>query len=388
MRVLFTTQPGSGHWRPLAPLANALTAAGHEVAFATTPAQCETLARFGFRCFPVGADDWRREAEAKETAEAPAQAAAVWVEFFAGSRATRTLPDLLAVCQAWRPNLLVRESTEFAGCVAAERLGIPHAAVQVGAWRPELHRLIAPALDRLRATVGLPPDSDQEMLHRSLLLSLTPPSFTEATKPLPPTVHPMRYEPFDRAPGDDEQGLGLEETLSGWPTVYATLGTAYNRTAGLARTILAALQTEPVNLVMTFGSGVDLAEFGEQPPYVHLAPYVPQSQIFLRCDLVVCHGGFGTMLTALSYGLPMVMIPIAADQPDNARHCAELGVARVVSPEEQTVEAIRVAARDVLANQRYRERAMRMRDEMRAMPDVRQVIPLLERMADCALDGW
>jgi UDP:flavonoid glycosyltransferase YjiC (YdhE family) len=84
----------------------------------------------------------------------------------------------------------------------------------------------------------------------------------------------------------------------------------------------------------------------------------------------------------------MVMIPIAADQPDNARHCAELGVARVVSPEEQTVEAIRVAARDVLANQRYRERAMRMRDEMRAMPDVRQVIPLLERMADCALDGW
>lgn len=59
MRVLFTTQAGSGHWRPLAPFARALQGAGHEVAFATTPFGCSVVAEHGFRSFPAGIDDWR-----------------------------------------------------------------------------------------------------------------------------------------------------------------------------------------------------------------------------------------------------------------------------------------------------------------------------------------
>ena len=57
MRILFTTQPGSGHWRPLAPLALALQERGHEVAVATLPAHCRWIEAAGFRCFPMGEDD-------------------------------------------------------------------------------------------------------------------------------------------------------------------------------------------------------------------------------------------------------------------------------------------------------------------------------------------
>ena len=121
MRTLFTAQAGSGHWRPLVPLATALRAAGHDVAFATTPVACAALVDLGFRCFPVGIDDWLVEPGAQPTArhDPTAPVAAVWVDVFVGTRATHALPDLLAACDAWRPDLLVRETTEFAGCVAA-----------------------------------------------------------------------------------------------------------------------------------------------------------------------------------------------------------------------------------------------------------------------------
>jgi UDP:flavonoid glycosyltransferase YjiC (YdhE family) len=54
VRILFSTQAGSGHSRPLVPLPKALQGAGHDVAFATTPVACATIGVVGFRCFPVG----------------------------------------------------------------------------------------------------------------------------------------------------------------------------------------------------------------------------------------------------------------------------------------------------------------------------------------------
>jgi UDP:flavonoid glycosyltransferase YjiC (YdhE family) len=270
MRILFSTQAGSGHWRPLIPLAQAVQMAGHEVAFATTPSRS------------AGPHD------------PTTPAAAVWVDVFVNVRARHALPDLLAACETWRPDLLVREMTEFAGCVAAERFGIPHAAVQVGAWRPELHALITP---------------------------------------------------------------------------------------GLASSILAALRDEPINLILTVGPGVDPVELDEQPPHVHVERYVPQSHILPFCDLVVCHGGFGTVLTALDAGLPLVIVPITADQPDNARRCAELGVAEVISAGMRTPETIRDAVLTVLGQPGYRRRAEHMREEMRAAPDLAAAVGLLERLA-------
>jgi UDP:flavonoid glycosyltransferase YjiC (YdhE family) len=383
MRTVFTTQAGSGHWRPLLPLATALQAAGHDVAFATTPVACATLRDLGFRCFPVGIDDWLVEPGAAPTArhDPTTPAATVWVDVFVNIRAKQALPDLLATCEAWRPDLLVREMTEFAGCVAAERVGIPHAAVQVGAWRPELHTLIGPALDDLRDRVGLRADLERVMPFRYLLLTPVPASLIDPDQPLPATAHPMRYVPFDVGPGAEAQVPGWIEALEARPTIYATLGTVNNRTPNLAAAILTALRDEPSNLFLTVGSDVDPADFGEQPSHVRVEQYVPQSVLLPSCDLVVCHGGFGTVLTALDAGLPLVIIPIAADQPDNARRCADLGVAEVISPEQHKPGAIREAVQTVMRNPRYRRNAERVRDEMRATPDLNHAVALLAQLA-------
>ncbi len=57
MRVLFTSQPLSGHWHPLVPLAQKLESEGHEVAFATTEGFRPYIEASGFRCFQAGLDD-------------------------------------------------------------------------------------------------------------------------------------------------------------------------------------------------------------------------------------------------------------------------------------------------------------------------------------------
>lgn len=379
MRVLFTTQVGSGHWRPLAPYALALQASGHTVAFASSPIFCSLIAEHGFRSFPIGRDDWLAQSQQPEPA-VPAQSDAVLFKQFI-PRAARDLPALRALVHDWRPDLIVRETTEFAACVVAEREGLPHAAVQISAFRSHIRPLLAPSLDRLRALVGLPADPDLAMLYRYLLLAPFPPRYQEPTIPLPPTAHTVRHVSYDiERPGD--------ETVPGWiaamprrPTIYATLGTAYNRTPDIFSTILAALTNEPINLIVTLGPGHDPDDFGAQPPHVHLERYIPQSVLFPHCDLVITHGGSGTVRTALAHGLPMVIIPIAADQPENARRCAALGLARIVPVEDRTPEAIRAAIHAVLHDSRYRQNAARLRHEMESLPGPEYAVALLERLA-------
>ena len=87
------------------------------------------------------------------------------------------------------------------------------------------------------------------------------------------------------------------------------------------------------------------------------------------------------MTGALNAGLPMVVIPISADQPRNAECCDALGVGQVIGPEERTPEAIRAAVRAVLAGPTYRRNAEGLRDEMAALPGPEYAVELLERLA-------
>jgi MGT family glycosyltransferase len=254
--------------------------------------------------------------------------------------------------------------------------------VQIGAWRPWLRPLIAGPLNRLREEVGLSSDPDLAMLYRYLLLVPGPPGYHDAATletPLPATARAVRHVAFDRS--GEERLPAWVDALPNRPLVYATMGTVFNRMPGVLEAIVAGLRDEPLTLIVTTGRDRDPAEFGPQPAHVHIERYVPQSLLFPRCDLIVTHGGTGTVLTALDHGLPMVLIPIAADQPDNARRCEALGVAQVVSPAERTPEAIRLAVRTVVADAGYRRTAQRLRDEMARLPGPEQVVDWLERLA-------
>lgn len=381
MRVLFTAQLGHGHWRPLAPLAQTLVKAGHHVAFVTTPYFCAAIRKHGLTAFPVGVDDWiDQPSDPPDPRGEPMQAADVAIHVFV-PRAEHNLPELLALCREWQPDLIVREHTEFAGCLAAEHLDIPHAAVQISAFRgTTANQPLSAPLNRLRAALDLMPDPTLDMLYRYLLLLPFPASYRSPTATLPSTAHFVRHVSFDLEDPADVQLPTWIERLRPRPTIYASLGTAYNHFPQIFQAILEGLRDEPINLIMTTND-LDPRDFGPQPDHVHIARYLPQSRVFPYCDLVITHGGSGTVRTALEHGLPMVVIPIAADQPDNARRCADLGLGRVVALDQRTARTIRDATRDVLSDPSYRWVAQRLRAEMQSLPGPDSTVTLLTQLA-------
>jgi len=388
VRLLFTTLSASGHFHPLVPIARAATDAGHTVAFACDPSFIPTVEGAGFAAFPAGFDQRGRRVDQifPGMRMVPEYTNVYWVvpNIFAGALATTMVPDLVDLCRSWSPDLIVRAAAEYAGCVAAEVVGIPHASVRTGSEPSsyELRQFVAVPLAKLRELNGLPPDPDTAMPFRYLHLACEPPGFVRPGDAVAPTAHLLR--PVDLEAGAGELPASAADLLDGRPTVYATLGTIFGRLPSGRATfgaILEALRDEAVNLIVTVGRGNDPAQFGPQPGHVHIAEYIPQGALLARCAAVINQGGFGTITGTLNAGLPMVVIPIGADQPYNAACCAALGVGRVIGPEERTPGAIREAVRAVLSEPSYRANAERIRDEMAALPGPEYAVALLERLA-------
>src|SRR5437588_5308827 len=109
------------------------------------------------------------------------------------------------------------------------------------------------------------------------------------------------------------------------------------------QTIIEGLRDLPVNLIVTLGRDKDPADFGPQPANVHIERYIPQSLLLPHCDLMVQHGGSSSTLAAIDSGLPMVVIPLIADQFFNAEAAHRLGLAQVIQRAHLTPATIRAA---------------------------------------------
>ncbi len=392
MRILFTIQPAVGHFHPMVPLAHALEATGHEVVVAASAAFRPTVEASGLRCVTAGLD-WLGSEGATAFPEGydvflrdGPEAGDLWAmeHCFAGETARRMVPDILTPARTWRPDLIVRDPVEFGGCVAAEVLGIPHAVagfalLQAREARAVWRRHVLPPLDALRQDHGLPPDPEGAMLDRYLTLAFMPPALPAPGDDVAPTFHFLRPVPFDRS-GDDALPSWLDD-LPTRPTVYATLGTVINRVPGAFDRILAALAGDELTLILTVGRNVDPADFGAQPPNVHLERYIPQTVLLPRCDLIITHAGFNTAMAALDAGLPVLATPLAADQFRNAAFLERLGVARVLTPDKCTPEKLRAMTWDMLADPQYREAAARQRAELATLPGLEDAVALLEQLA-------
>jgi UDP:flavonoid glycosyltransferase YjiC (YdhE family) len=336
--------------------------------------------RAGFSCFDTGGPtllvseertpllelDWERELSAVR-------------DGYAGRTARARSRAVFDLCKSWGPDLLVCDEMDFGALVAAERAGLPYATVVcIGSGSFVFTELVAEPLNELRAAYGLEPDPELTMLSRHLVLSPFPPSFRDPANPLPPTGHAIRPVPAD---------AGTDDLPPDWltdlerPLVYFTLGTIFNLESGdLFERVPAGLSGLPVSVIVTVGREVDPEALGRQPGNVRVEQYVPQSLLLLRCDLVVSHAGSGSVVGALAHGLPMVLLPIGADQPLNAARCEALGVARVLDPFHATSADVANAAEEVLADDRYRRSAERVQAEIAALPGPEQALLLLEQI--------
>jgi UDP:flavonoid glycosyltransferase YjiC (YdhE family) len=387
MRVLCTCLPGHGHFNPMLALAQGLSRAGHEVAFATAADFCPHIEETGFAAFPTGLALAEQIEEARR--RYPAQDALVAMERFeqfvprmlAGVAAPARAEDLVPLVERWKPDILLHDETEFAGPVAAATAGIPWADQSVGILRP-------PAMARLAGETLVPLCEQYGVdvgpfggLYRYLYIDVAPPSLQAAEIAGVAVAHQVQNATFE--PGAEGQALPewVHEMPPERPVVYVSLGTVFNaRARSVFAAVLDALRTEPVTAIVTVGPDNDPEQFGPQPDHVHVERFIPQSLLLPSCDAVVNQGGTA-ILPILGHGLPMLLLPQGANQFHNAEACVTAGVARRLLPGEVDADAVRRHVRALLDDPALGEAARRVQRELAEMPGPERGVALLERLA-------
>jgi UDP:flavonoid glycosyltransferase YjiC (YdhE family) len=381
VRILFTFSGGFGHAEPMVPVAQAARARGHTVVFL---GRASVLARLAERGFDVLSDGFPPDEPRTEITPLMAPDAEYEAEVlrsaFAGEYAWRRADHVKGLCAAWGPDAIVVDEPDFGSQVAAESVGVPYASALSGAAgsfiRPDV---VAEPVNALRAAHDLPPDPALEAPARHLVISPFPPSFRDPAFPLPPTALSIRpAAPEPEAAGEALAWLAARAVR---PVVYFTLGTVFNMESGdLFHRVLAALRDHDVNAIATVGREIDPATLGPQPEHVRVERYVPQAALLEHCDVTISHGGSGSTIGALAAGVPMVLLPMGADQPENARRVVALGAGVALDVVRCTPAEVGAAVEAVLGDPAYRAAAQRVRDEIAALPGPDAAVEALERI--------
>ncbi len=186
-----------------------------------------------------------------------------------------------------------------------------------------------PCLNRLRHALGLAPVRSTLALLRGAArpLVLTSPALDFPAR-LPAN---LRYVGFPSDPDRPRPSAAPRPRRSSEPLVLVSLSTTFQDQTPLLRRLLAALEGLRLRAVVTLGPAVPATAL-RPPANVALAACLPHHQMLPQADLVVTHGGHGTVASALRYGVPLVCLPMGRDQRDVAarvqwRHAGLVGSA-------------------------------------------------------------
>ena len=368
-RILFSAAGGHGHLQPLLPLARAAAAAGHQVLLSAAPSLAGHVAIQGLSFAPSGPD--LVPIHSALTLYSLDQERQAIPRHFIGHLAPSRARDLAQLATGWDADLLVCDEADYGAVVAAELLHLPHATViTCGAGGMATPTLIRASLERVRAEFQLPDEDGTAMLQRSLKLNPFPPSFRNPADPLSGQVVNYRPACLPDRPSPPVAG-----------PVYVTLGTIFNTESGdlLARLATAAAAANVAQVVVACGQHVDPADLGAQPPNVTVHRFVDQRRILAGCSAVICHGGSGTVLDALTFGLPMIILPLGADQPLNASRAYDLGCAIVLAADQVTPTQITDAVDRLLTDPTFRTAAAQLHADLRVQASIDTVVQALEQ---------
>jgi UDP:flavonoid glycosyltransferase YjiC (YdhE family) len=242
-----------------------------------------------------------------------------------------------------------------------------------------LFRTGMPVLNQARSEFGLAPLSDITDVARSAarILVCSSPSYDFAADALPGNVRYVGPQLDDTSDGtwDDPQGGSARRPL----VLVGLSSTVMSQGAELLQRAADALGGLPVRGLVTTGPAVDPAAI-RPPPNVSVRRWVRHADVLPDCSAVLTHGGHGTVLKALTAGVPLVVAPLGRDQPDNAARVVHSGAGLWVS-KKADVPALQDALGRVLHESRYRAAARRMAATLAAERDDGLVIDELERVA-------
>src|SRR5438128_1489115 len=367
LRILLGAFGDPGHAFPMIALGRALADRGHEVTL-------QTWTR------------WKEHVLAEQLAFAPAPEYQV---FSTGPEPldcyeaiVHAALDTVPLVQRLKPPVVVADILTLAPAPAAELGGVPCATLiphvhphgephfpvySLGARMPRtrLGRSFwrvaqAPVarglqqgradLNRTRARLGLPPHAHVHGgISRQLALVGTfpqleyPRAWTEGAH----VVGPLMWEPPAR---DVEPPPGQE------PLVLVAPSTAQDPKHRLLSAALRGLADAPVRVLATWNRRLPPQPL-PVPANARIVDWVSYSRTMPLCELVICHGGHGTLVRALSSGCAVVAAPAAGDMNENAARVAWAGAGVRVPRRFLTPRVIRLAVEQALGDGAMRLRA-------------------------------
>jgi rhamnosyltransferase subunit B len=244
-------------------------------------------------------------------------------------------------------------------------------------WRP---------LRELRRAQGLSPDGGHPLFEGKFSAGLNLALFSPVLQ-LPQPDWPQGMEQtgfcfFDEVNPTVEAADALPPDVeaflqAGPPPIVFTLGSAAVYIAGrfYEESARAAIQLERRALLL----------LGKNPPptglpaSVFCRDYLPYRAIFPRAAAIVHQGGIGTTAQSLRAGRPMVAVPFAHDQFDNAARITRLGVGRTLRRENYRADRVAAALADLLADKAAASRSAAIAAKIAAESGTTAACDRLER---------
>ncbi|WP_461073014.1 nucleotide disphospho-sugar-binding domain-containing protein, partial [Streptomyces pseudoechinosporeus] len=376
MRALFVTSPVLSHIFPTIPVAHALRAAGHEVRYAAGEA-LEAVTEAGLHAVDVTPGLNYEKVWVPDGTEDPMHVQDAGVEFLAelfGRVSGVEVDGVLEVARSYRPDLIVHSAAQGAGALAASALDIPCVELPLGPADsdPRLAGLLREAMKGDYARHGITGTP-----RRTVRINTVPQRLAPL---LPGGERPehewtMRYVPYNG-------GGVLPDWLArpaGRPRIAVTLGSIGAQWGGITvlAPLIAAAGRVDAEFVLTLGGG-DVELLGELPKNVRTVEWVPLAPLLETCAGIIHHAGSGTLLTALTLGVPQCVIPDGAYQKANTELLVGSGAGFAVAPDELGAEE----CRRLLEGAELRTAAEGVRDELRrTMPSPASLVPRWEELA-------
>jgi MGT family glycosyltransferase len=219
-----------------------------------------------------------------------------------------------------------------------------------------------PRLNEARHALGLTPLSSVFELFARLdrALVLTSPAFDFPSAALPGNVRyvgPQLDEPPTATAWE-----GPWEADDRRPFVVVSLSTTFQRQEDVIHRLISALGTLPLRALVTAGPALDIESY-QVPSNVMVRSYVPHHEVFPQADLVITHGGHGTVMRALACGVPLLCLPMGRDQADVAARVVWRGAGLSMSSGSKP-DALREAVSRMIVEPRFREGARRIAEAM------------------------
>lgn len=410
-KFLFTMLPANDLGLPtrLVPIARTLSDRGHDVAiFNPSPAPAKLIADAGLKNLPMPPgpipEPTMDLVEVSKTWDVEHMLAA----FYADENYVRAMTAVyLDLIREEAPDVVV-DSFDLLACLAARALHVPLATVLQGSFHPASRGFLwweaerpsklpsaAAVVNKVAAEYGLAPEPRcVDRLAGDFCMIVGTPE----TEPLPASanvsyVGPILWQRANAVLPDWVASLSREQPLiwvySGNPR-YAGPGVATPiDSIVVIRAAIAALGDGPVQVVLTTGHQEFPPELGRLPSNFHHAAYLPGVAMAERCDLMVNHGGHGSVMTGLMAGTPAVIIPTITERECNARRMVALGAGEIVMPSPGTEGEKQIDVADfgakvhrVLNEPSYRVSAQRVADSMRKYGGAKEAADRLEAFAN------